>query len=81
MDAAQISQSNEALRLIERDKILTQIRKVLRHAWFSDPVFFGKYPEEGLARFKDYLPEITKEDMELIAQPLDFMGQNAVHCG
>ncbi len=45
-------------------------------AWFSDPVFFGKYPEEGLARFKDYLPEITKEDMELIAQPLDFMGQN-----
>ncbi len=45
-------------------------------AWFSDPVFLGKYPEEGLARFKDYLPEITKEDMELIAQPLDFMGQN-----
>lgn len=45
-------------------------------AWFSDPVFLGKYPEEGLKRYKDYLPVITPEDMELIAQPLDFMGQN-----
>lgn len=45
-------------------------------AWFSDPVFLGHYPEEGLEKFKEYLPEITREDMELIAQPLDFMGQN-----
>lgn len=45
-------------------------------AWFSDPVFLGNYPKEGLEKFKDYLPEITKEDMELIHQPLDFMGQN-----
>lgn len=45
-------------------------------SWFSDPVFLGKYPEEGLKKYKDYLPNITKEDMELIAQPLDFMGEN-----
>lgn len=45
-------------------------------AWFSDPVFFGRYPEEGLEKFREYLPEITEEDMKLIAQPLDFMGQN-----
>lgn len=45
-------------------------------AWFNDPVFFGKYPEEGLKKFAEYLPEITDEDMELISQPLDFMGQN-----
>lgn len=45
-------------------------------SWFSDPVFLGHYPEEGLKRFAPYLPEITKEDMELICQPLDFMGQN-----
>ena len=45
-------------------------------AWFNDPVFLGKYPEEGLKKFAEYLPEITKEDMELISQPLDFMGQN-----
>lgn len=45
-------------------------------SWFSDPVFLGKYPEEGLEKFQEYLPVVTKEDMELIAQPLDFMGQN-----
>lgn len=45
-------------------------------SWFSDPVFLGHYPEEGLLKFKDYLPEITQEDMELIHQPIDFMGQN-----
>ncbi len=45
-------------------------------AWFSDPVFLGEYPKEGLEKYKEYLPVITKEDMELISQPLDFMGQN-----
>lgn len=44
--------------------------------WFNDPVFLGKYPEEGLKKFAEYLPEITDEDMKLISQPLDFMGQN-----
>ena len=45
-------------------------------AWFNDPVFLGKYPEEGLKKFAEYLPEITDGDMKLISQPLDFMGQN-----
>ncbi len=45
-------------------------------SWFSDPVFLGHYPEDGLKKYKEYLPEITQEDMELIHQPLDFMGQN-----
>lgn len=45
-------------------------------SWFSDPVFLGKYPEEGLEKFAEYLPKITEEDMKLIHQPLDFMGQN-----
>ena len=55
-------------------------------SWFMDPVYLGHYPEEGLRKYADYLPEITPEDMELIAQPLDFMGQNIyngypVKCG
>ena len=45
-------------------------------AWWSDPVMLGKYPEDGLEMYKDYLPEITEEDMKLINQPLDFYGQN-----
>jgi beta-galactosidase len=50
-------------------------------SWFSDPVFLGQYPEEGLSKFKEYLPKITKEDMKLISQPLDFMGQNIYNGG
>ena len=45
-------------------------------AWWSDPVVLGKYPEDGLKLYKDYLPEITQEDMKLINQPLDFYAQN-----
>lgn len=45
-------------------------------AWFADPVFLGRYPAEGLAKYREYLPEITDADMELIHQPIDFMGQN-----
>lgn len=44
--------------------------------WFSDPVVLGHYPEDGLKKYAEYLPEITEEDMKLIHQPLDFMGQN-----
>ena len=45
-------------------------------SWWSDPVIFGRYPEDGLKLYKDYLPEITDEDMKLISQPLDFYAQN-----
>ena len=45
-------------------------------SWWSDPVLLGRYPEDGLAKYKDYLPEITDEDMKLIHQPIDFYAQN-----
>lgn len=45
-------------------------------SWWSDPVFFGEYPEEGMRKLYAYLPEITKEDMRLMAQPIDLYGQN-----
>lgn len=45
-------------------------------SWFLDPVLLGIYPKEGLEKFAPYLPEITVKDMELIHQPLDFLGVN-----
>lgn len=44
--------------------------------WWSDPVFLGAYPENVLAKYRGILPEITEGDMELISQPVDFVGQN-----
>ena len=45
-------------------------------SWWSDPIIFGCYPEDGLELYKDHLPVITEEDMKLISQPIDFYGQN-----
>lgn len=45
-------------------------------AWWMDPVYLGHYPSDGLAMFRQDMPEITDEDMKLISQPLDFMGYN-----
>ena len=45
-------------------------------SWWSDPVVLGKYPEDGLRKYREYLPTITNEDMELISQPIDFYAQN-----
>lgn len=45
-------------------------------AWFSDPVLLGEFPEDSLRLFKGEMPEITKEDLELMHQPIDFLGQN-----
>lgn len=44
--------------------------------WWNDPICFGHYPEDGVALFKDYMPEIQPGDMEIISQPIDFLGQN-----
>ena len=45
-------------------------------SWFSDPVFFGKYPEAGLKVFEKDLPDFKPEDFKLISEPIDFYGQN-----
>lgn len=45
-------------------------------AWFTDPIFRGEYPADGLELFKDFLPVIEAGDMATICQPLDFMGFN-----
>ncbi len=44
--------------------------------WYSDPIMFGKYPEEGLRRLEQYLPKGWEKDMEQIHRPLDFYCQN-----
>ena len=43
---------------------------------YSDPIFLGDYPKCYYEQFKDVLPNITKEDLELISQPLDYVYQN-----
>lgn len=49
------------------------------NSWWLDPVFFGKYPEESLKALGKYLPEGYEKDMEIISQPIDFLGNNHYH--
>lgn len=44
--------------------------------WWSDPVFFGKIPEDAQAIFGECLPVLTEEEWEIVAEPLDFYGFN-----
>jgi beta-glucosidase len=43
---------------------------------FLDPVFQGRYPEEMTEIFGEAWPEWPDEDMQLIAEPVDFLGIN-----
>ncbi|WP_441290837.1 GH1 family beta-glucosidase [Sorangium sp. KYC3313] len=51
-------------------------RTTWTNTWWMDPVFFGRYPEDGLRLFASELPEVRSGDMEIIAQPVDFCGVN-----
>ncbi|MGL1892515.1 MAG: GH1 family beta-glucosidase [Spirochaetaceae bacterium] len=46
------------------------------NTWWLDPVFFGKYPADGLKTAEQYLPEGYKEDLKIISEPIDFLGNN-----
>jgi beta-glucosidase len=45
-------------------------------SWWADPIFFGRYPEDGVIAHAAALPRIQAGDMELISQPVDFLALN-----
>jgi beta-glucosidase len=56
-------------------------RDCFSNTWWMDPVFRGRYPEDGLSLFGSAVPPVRAGDMETIAQPLDFFGANIYHGG
>lgn len=44
--------------------------------WWSDPIFFGKIPEDAQAIFGECLPVLTEEEWKIVTEPLDFYGFN-----
>jgi beta-glucosidase len=43
--------------------------------WFLDPIFGNGYPQEALNRF-NMQPPIEDGDLEIISEPMDFLGVN-----
>ena len=46
------------------------------NTWYSDPVFLGHYPEQGLEAYGVAVPKTKPGDFEIISAPLDFLGLN-----
>ncbi len=51
-------------------------RTCFHHAWWLDPIYLGRYPEDGLAFYRADAPQVAPGDMETIRQPLDFCAIN-----
>jgi beta-glucosidase len=66
----------EAARLAMFSAIRPEGHECFTNSWWTDPVVFGRYPEDGLQRFAHALPPIGNDDMQTICQPLDFLGLN-----
>jgi beta-glucosidase len=59
-----------------RDYFASTERGMWNLSWWADPVMFGRYPEDGVKAFGADMPKVTAEDMELIAQKIDFIAYN-----
>ena len=51
-------------------------KDIWNNTWWMDPMFLGKYPEDGLKFYGSDVPAIREKDMTTIHQPLDFFGVN-----
>ncbi len=58
------------------DLAATRRAEAYMNRQYLDPVFFGTYPEELREIFGEAWPEWPQADMDLIRQPLDFIGVN-----
>ena len=53
--------------------------KVWSNTWWMDPVYLGRYPDDGLRLFHHDLPAFNAADFEIISAPLDYFGVNIYH--
>ena len=70
-------ESERDIDAARQDMFAINEKNLFNNTWWLDPIFLGKYPEDGLALFEKELPPIADGDMEIISQPLDFFGVNA----
>jgi len=54
-------------------------KHTMQNTWWLDPVLAGEYPADGVELFGKDMPQIGAEDMEIISEPIDFLGINIYH--
>ncbi|MCX8113796.1 MAG: GH1 family beta-glucosidase [Burkholderiaceae bacterium] len=60
----------------EEDVAATRRAEAYMNRQYLDPVYFGAYPQELREIFGDAWPDWPPTDLELIRQPIDFLGVN-----
>lgn len=68
--------SPDSVELAREAMFAVTNRGHFNNAWYMDPVLLGRYPEDGLEQFRDVPPPVQAGDMELMCQPLDWLGAN-----
>ena len=74
--ATPASDRTEDVEAARQAMFAVQDKGVWNNTWWMDPVFLGRYPEDGLKVYGADAPEPKAGDMETICQPMDFFGAN-----
>lgn len=62
------------------DQFACLLRETLDNQFFIEPLMKGQYPQLLKAVAPQYLPTVLPGDMEIISQPIDFLGLNFYTC-
>ncbi len=65
-----------AAEATEADRRAARLADGLDVRWYMDPLFRGHYPQDVLAHLGPDAPLVQPGDLELMQQPLDFLGLN-----
>jgi len=68
--------SKRDIEAARRDYFASTERNMWNISWWTDPVMFGRYPEEGVKAYGADMPKVTAADMKLISQKTDFLAYN-----
>ncbi len=60
----------------ETDRAKARLDDGLIIRWYMDPLLHGRYPDDVVSHLGDDAPMVEPGDMQLIRQPLDFLGIN-----
>jgi beta-glucosidase len=75
-NAVPASDSPSDIEAARKQTFSVKTRDMWQNTWWWDPLFLGRYPEDGLALFGADAPRFTEEDMKTICQPMDYLGVN-----
>ncbi len=60
----------------DADRAMAELEYARSVQWFMDPIFKGRYPDLALRAHGANAPVIEEGDLDVICQPIDFLGCN-----